>query len=107
MLFFFTSEVTYVLVREPKYQPDAADFCADTFDGTLAKVESADDLARVNRLLIPLFGFDKLIVAGAYAEIWVAGRTDEAAHLQVDPDTEVSSTGKEHFYLQKMYEGYN
>ena len=94
VLFFYGTDVTYVLVREKMYQPDAADFCADTFDGTLAKVESADDLARVNRLLIPLFGFDKVVDPEDFDQNWVAGRTDVTAHAQVDPDTQVSSSGK-------------
>ena len=99
MLFFYGSDAVYVVVREKKHQPEAAAYCAATFDGTLAKIESADDLARVNQLLLPLLRFDEIGDGEKYAQFWVAGRTDEAANLQVNPDTEVSSSGKEHFYI--------
>ena len=100
VMYFYGSDAVYVVVREKRNPSEAAAYCTSTFDGDLATIQSSDDLARVNQLLLPLLRFDEIGDGESFSQFWVAGRTDEAAHLQVNPDTEVSASGKDHFYIQ-------
>ena len=106
VMYFYGSDTVYVAVREKRNPVIAAAYCDIIFDGALATIQSSDDLARVNQLLLPLLRFNEVGDGESFLQFWVAGRTNEAEHLQVNPDTEVSAYGKDHFYIQKNYNCY-